>query len=137
MGDRYDLAGRKYDPTAHRMLSFHDALMRFADGSDTPRAYLERCIARIEALEPTVMAFAFLNLERARQAADESGARYRAGRPFGQVDGMPVGIKDLIDTYDMPTEYGSELFAGHRPIADAATVRALRLGGAVLGRVVI
>jgi len=106
--------------------------MRFTDGSDTPRAYLERCIARIEALEPTVMAFAFLNLERARQAADESTARYRAARSFGPVDGMPVGIKDLIDTHDMPTEYGSELFAGHRPIADAATVRALRLGGAVL-----
>ena len=132
VADRRDLADRKYDPSVHQMLSFHDALMRFTDGSDTPRAYLERCIARIEALEPTVMAFAFLNLERARQAADESTARYRAARSFGLVDGMPVGIKDLIDTHDMPTEYGSELFAGHRPIADAATVRALRLGGAVL-----
>ena len=132
VADRRDLADRKYDPSVHRMLSFHDALMRFTDGSDTPRAYLERCIARIEALEPTLMAFAFLNLERARQAADESTARYRAARSFGPVDGMPVGIKDLIDTHDMPTEYGSELFAGHRPIADAATVRALRLGGAVL-----
>ena len=87
-----------------------------ATARDTPRAYLERCIERIEALEPAVMAFAFLNLERARQAADESGARYKAGRPLGAVDGMPVGIKDLIETYDMPTEFGSELFK--RPPAD-------------------
>ncbi|HEY5065881.1 MAG TPA: amidase [Xanthobacteraceae bacterium] len=121
-----------YDPSAHRMLSFHDAAARFAAGADTPRAYLERCIARIEALEPAVMAFAFLNLARARDAADQAGARYIAGRPLGPVDGMPVGIKDLIETYDMPTEFGSELFRGHQPMTDAATVRALRQGGAVL-----
>ena len=73
-----------YDPATHRMLSFHDAVAEFRDGTDTPRAYLERCIERIEALEPAVMAFAFLNLERARKAADQSGARYKAGRPLGR-----------------------------------------------------
>jgi Asp-tRNA(Asn)/Glu-tRNA(Gln) amidotransferase A subunit family amidase len=124
-------AGR-YDPATHQMLSFHDVRTRFADGTDTPRAYLERCIERIEALEPAVMAFAFLNLERAREAADECGARYRAGRPLSPVDGMPVGIKDLIETYDMPTEFGSEMFRSYQPMTDAATVRALRQGGAVL-----
>jgi len=121
-----------YDPSTHRMLSFHDAAAKFRDGSDNPRAYLERCIERIEALEPAVMAFAFLNLDRARQAADESGARYKAGKPLSVVDGMPAGIKDLIETYDMPTEFGSELFKGHQPMTDAASVRALRQGGAVL-----
>jgi Asp-tRNA(Asn)/Glu-tRNA(Gln) amidotransferase A subunit family amidase len=121
-----------YDPARHRMLSFHDAVKGFTDGADTPRAYLERCIARVEAVEPAVMAFAFLNLERARQAADESGIRYRSGRALGPVDGLPVGIKDLIETYDMPTEFGSELFRGHQPMTDAASVRALRQGGAAL-----
>ena len=58
-------AGR-YDPATHQMLSFHDVRTRFADGTDTPRAYLERCIERIDAIEPAVMAFTFLNLERAR-----------------------------------------------------------------------
>ena len=120
-----------YDPATHRMLSFHDAVTKFRDGADTPRAYLERCIERIEALEPAVMAFAFLNLERARQAADESGARYQAGKLLSPVDGMPVGIKDLIETYDMPTEFGSELFRSYQPMTDAACVRALRQGGAV------
>jgi Asp-tRNA(Asn)/Glu-tRNA(Gln) amidotransferase A subunit family amidase len=124
-------AGR-YDPRTHRMLSFHDAVAGFRDNRDTPRAYLERCIERIEALDGAVMAFAFLNLDHARKAADESGARYKAGRPLGPVDGMPVGIKDLIETHDMPTEFGSELFRGHQPLTDAACVRALRQGGAVL-----
>jgi Asp-tRNA(Asn)/Glu-tRNA(Gln) amidotransferase A subunit family amidase len=114
------------------MLSFHEAAAKFRDGSDTPRAYLERCVERIEAIDSQVMAFAFLNLERARKAADESGARYRSGHMLGAVDGMPVGIKDLIETYDMPTEFGSELFKSHQPMTDAASVRALRLGGAVL-----
>ena len=121
-----------YDPATHQMLSFHSAVARFRDGSDTPRAYLERCVERIEALEPAVMAFAFLNLERARLAADVSTARYKAGQTLSPVDGMPIGIKDLIETYDMPTEFGSELFRGHQPMTDAASVRALRQGGAVL-----
>jgi Asp-tRNA(Asn)/Glu-tRNA(Gln) amidotransferase A subunit family amidase len=121
-----------YDPSQHRMLSFHDAVAKFHDGSDTPRAYLERCIERIEALDSAVMAFAFLNLDRARKAADESGARYKSGKPLSAIDGMPVGIKDLIETYDMPTEYGSELFRGYQPMTDAASVRALREAGAVL-----
>ncbi len=129
--DKQSPAGT-YDPATHWMLGFHNAVAQFRDGADTPRAYLERCIERIEALEPAVMAFAFLNLERARQAADESGARYKAGKLLSAVDGMPVGIKDLIETYDMPTEFGSELFKGHQPITDAACVRALRQGGAVL-----
>ena len=119
-------------PKNLRALDIGRVRTRFADGMDTPRAYLERCIERIDALEPAVMAFAFLNLERAREAADECGARYRAGRPLSPVDGMPVGIKDLIETYDMPTEFGSELFRSYQPLTDAATVRALRQGGAVL-----
>jgi len=129
--DRQSPAGR-YDASSHRMLSFHDAVAGFRNGTDSPRAYLERCIERIEALDSTVMAFAYLNFERARKAADDSGARYKAGRPLGPVDGMPVGIKDLIETHDMPTEFGSELFRGHQPLTDAACVRALRQGGALL-----
>jgi Asp-tRNA(Asn)/Glu-tRNA(Gln) amidotransferase A subunit family amidase len=121
-----------YDPLQHRMLSFHDAVAKFRDGADTPRAYLERCVERIEALDSAVTAFAFLNLDRARKAADESGARWKSGHPLSAVDGMPVGIKDLIETYDMPTEFGSELFRGHQPMTDAAAVRALREAGAVL-----
>ena len=120
-------AGR-YDSSTHRMLSFHDAVARFRDGTDTPRAYLERCIERIEALDPAVMAFAFLNLERARTAADQSAARYKAGRPLGPVDGMPVGIKDLIETHDMPAEFGTALADGRSGPAGRSAAGALARG---------
>lgn len=123
--------GGGYDPRAAELIAFHDAIPAFADGTDTPRAYLERCLETVLAREEEVMAFAYLNADGAREAADASTERYRQGRPLSPVDGLPVGIKDLIETVDMPTEYGSELFAGNRPIRDAATVYYLRKGGAV------
>ena len=121
-----------YDPATYRLLAFHDHVERFRDGSDTPRAYLERCLDRIEALDSAVKAWAFLNRDGARRTADEATARYKAGTPLSPVDGMPIGIKDLIETCDMPTEYGCDLFRGNRPIRDAAIIYFLRKGGAVL-----
>ncbi len=126
-----------YDPKAHPLITFHDRVAAFREGSDTPRALLERCIEAIEAREDEIMAWARFDPEGARKAADESTARYRDGAPLSPVDGLPIGIKDLIDTVDMPTEYGSTLFAGHRPKQDAAVVLALREGGAaILGKTV-
>jgi Asp-tRNA(Asn)/Glu-tRNA(Gln) amidotransferase A subunit family amidase len=121
-----------YDPKHAGLLTFHDAVARFLDGQDTPRAYLERCLAALETREGDVMAWAYLDLAGARRAADVAGARYAAGRPLSPIDGLPVGIKDLMETRDMPTEYGSDLFRGNRPIRDAAAVAALRAGGAAL-----
>lgn len=126
------ITGAAYDPLTHEMRTFHDAVPAFLDGSDSPRAMLERCLEVVEAHEAAVMAFAFLNRGRAREAADAAGERYRQGRPLSLVDGLPIGIKDLIETADMPTEYGSDLFRGNQPIRDAASVYALRQGGAVL-----
>jgi Asp-tRNA(Asn)/Glu-tRNA(Gln) amidotransferase A subunit family amidase len=108
------------------------ATPRFADGADTPRAFLERCLATLNALEPQVGAFVHLNLDAARVAADQSGARWRSGRSLSPIDGMPIGIKDIIETIDMPTENGSPLFAGFRSERDAASVAALREAGAVI-----
>ena len=126
-----------YDPKTHDLIAFHDRIPAFRDGSDTPRDLLERCIAAIEAREDAIMAWAYLDLDGAREAADAAGARWRAGTPLSPVDGLPVGIKDLIETVDMPTEYGSTLFAGHRPKQDAAAVLALKQGGAaILGKTV-
>ena len=121
-----------YDPKKHKLMTFHDAIAKFRDGSDTPRAYLERCLERIDAIENDVMAWEIINTEPARMVADDAGKRYADGNPLSPVDGMPIGIKDLIETVDMPTEYGSELFRDHRPIRDAASVNALRKGGAVI-----
>ena len=121
-----------YDPKSHDLMTFHDAVSKFRDGSDTPRAYLERCLERISAIEDSVMAWEVIDDKGARQAADSSTERHVQGRPVSLVDGLPVGIKDLIETFDMPTEFGSEIFRGHQPVRDAATVDALRRGGAVI-----
>ena len=114
------------------MIRFGDCVPSFRDGSDSPRALLERCVDAIESREAEVRAFVTLDLAGARRAADESTARYRAGRPLSPVDGCPFGVKDIIETADLPTRMNSPLFAEWRSGRDAACVRALRRGGAVL-----
>ena len=121
-----------YDPTTWQLKTFFDAIVEFLEGSDSPRGYLERCLEEIARRESEVMAFAHLNIAGARAQADAATERYRTGHAMSPVDGLPIGIKDLIETRDMPTEFGSELFAGHQPIRDAAVVAGLRAGGAVL-----
>jgi Asp-tRNA(Asn)/Glu-tRNA(Gln) amidotransferase A subunit family amidase len=109
----------------------------FAAGKDTPRDFLERCLGQIHALEPRVGAFVTLNIDGARKAADRASARWKDGKPLSPIDGMPVGIKDIIETEDMPTEQGSPIFAGYRTGRDGASVAALREAGAVvLGKTV-
>src|SRR5256886_4662586 len=108
------------------------ATRRFAGGSDSPRQFLEGCLAEIAALEPKLGAFVHLDIDAARAAADQASARWRDGRPRSNIDGMPIGIKDIIETADMPTENGSPLFAGFRSERDGASVAALREAGAVI-----
>jgi Asp-tRNA(Asn)/Glu-tRNA(Gln) amidotransferase A subunit family amidase len=108
------------------------ATPQFKSGSSSPREFLERCLVDLTALEPKIGAFVHLNIEAARNAADASSARWRAGCPLSPIDGMPIGIKDIIETIDMPTENGSPLFAGFRSERDAASVAALREAGAVI-----
>lgn len=121
-----------YDPASFRPLTFHDVVPRFLDGSDTPRAYLERCLEVIAAREPVVKAWVTITESGARAAADAATARYRDGRPLSTIDGMPVGIKDLLQTKDMPTEQGTPLLKGAQTHADSASVLALRQAGAII-----
>ena len=121
-----------YDPRTCRLRTFFDAEAAFRRRDADPREYLEECIATIEAREPVVRAFAATNLEVARAAADASSARYRARSPLSPIDGMPIGIKDLFETRDMPAEMGSPLWQGFQPLRDAACVHALREAGAVI-----
>jgi Asp-tRNA(Asn)/Glu-tRNA(Gln) amidotransferase A subunit family amidase len=104
----------------------------FASRQATPRKFLERSLALLESFEPLIGAFVRTDLPAARKAADDSTERWCAGRPLSPIDGMPVGIKDVIETYDLPTEMGSPLFSGWRSGKDAASVRALREAGAVI-----
>jgi Asp-tRNA(Asn)/Glu-tRNA(Gln) amidotransferase A subunit family amidase len=121
-----------YDPKTTRLLSFAEAAPKFRDGTDSPRAFLERCLEVIARRDNEVKAFVRMDAERARRAADESAARYKAGRPLSAVDGMPFGVKDMFDTADMDTEMGTPFHRGRRPMFDAAHVDALKRGGAVL-----
>jgi Asp-tRNA(Asn)/Glu-tRNA(Gln) amidotransferase A subunit family amidase len=123
--------------TALQPIPYFSAILDFAAGKDTPRAFLERCLARLEQIEPAVGAFVCRDIIGARIAADGASQRWRLGRPLSPIDGMPVGIKDIIETADMPTEQGSPLFVGWRSGRDAASVAALREAGAVfLGKTV-
>src|SRR6266542_1883421 len=112
--------------------SYFAAAQAFRDGTDTPRAFLERCIATIEALDLQVGAFVATNLPAARAAADAASARWKSRTTLSLIDGMPVGIKDIMETADMVTEQGSPLFVGWRGRRDAAAVAALREAGAVI-----
>jgi len=116
----------------YKPLTFHDSAGRFTDGNDSPRAYLERCLETIAAREPVVKALTALNEQGARAAADESTARWKAGKPLSPIDGMPVAIKDLLETKDMPTEMGCAAMKGNFPKRDNAGVWALRQAGAVI-----
>lgn len=104
----------------------------FPTGRDAPNDYLERCLATIKELEPQVGAFVHLNEASAREAAARSAERWRDLSPLSLIDGMPVGVKDIIETIDMPTEMGSPLYRGWHSGRDAATVAALREAGAII-----
>jgi Asp-tRNA(Asn)/Glu-tRNA(Gln) amidotransferase A subunit family amidase len=118
--------------TRPSLLSFSQARLAFRQGRLSPREYLERCLHTIEAREPTVRAFAHLDVPGARRAADAATRRWREGTPASRIDGMPIGIKDIIETADLPTGFGSPAFAGWCGGRDAAAVHALRQAGAVV-----
>jgi Asp-tRNA(Asn)/Glu-tRNA(Gln) amidotransferase A subunit family amidase len=115
-----------------RLVSYQAATERFSTGKDTPRDFLERSLARLTKSEPTLNAFAALSIARARMAADSATMRWRDGRPWSRIDGMPIGIKDVIETFDMPTGLGSPTHDGNQAQRDAATVFALREAGAAI-----
>ena len=121
-----------YDPRTARYLSFAEARAAFAGASDTPRAFLERCLETVAALEPKILAFVRLDRDGARAAADRATERWRANRPLSLVDGMPVGVKDCYDVQGMPTEVNSRMFKDNLATLDAAHVDALRRGGAII-----
>ena len=112
--------------------SYFEATAKFADGSDTPRAFMDRCIGDIERLDGDVQAFVVTGLDAARAAADESTARWAAGKQLSPIDGMPIGVKDIMETADFPTEQGSPLFKGWKGARDCAAVAALREAGAIM-----
>lgn len=101
-------------------------------GRITSEELVGACLDRIRALEPTIQAWAYLDPEYALTQARAADRARREGKPLGPLHGIPVGIKDIFDTADMPTEDGTILHAGRRPTRDATTVSLLRAAGAVI-----
>lgn len=104
------------------------AAAAIAEGSLTSEGLVADCLQRIQDHEPTLHAWAHLDPDQALAEA----RRRDAEEPRGPLHGVPVGIKDILDTAELPTEHGSPIHAGNRPGRDAAAVARLRDAGAVV-----
>src|SRR6476661_3090766 len=115
------------------LLSALDLARRVEAGDITPEGVVDLCAAAIAAREDEVGAFTYLDTDGARARARQNADTLRAL----PLRGLPVALKDIYDTADMPTEYGSAAYKGHRPAADASSVTMLRrAGGVILGKTV-
>jgi Asp-tRNA(Asn)/Glu-tRNA(Gln) amidotransferase A subunit family amidase len=113
-------------------LSLVEAAAGIRAGRFTSTELVRDCLQRIDEADAKVEAWAFLDRDHARRQAEAADEHRRHGRELGSLHGVPVGIKDIFDTGDMPTEFGSPLWAGRTPRRDAATVARLRAAGAVI-----
>src|SRR5262245_51259924 len=102
------------------------------EGVISAEQWMQACLERVRKVEGEVQAWTFLDPEHALAQARAADALKQSGQPIGPLHGVPVGLKDIIDTADMPTENGSVLHAGRAPSRDAAVVTMLRAVGAII-----
>lgn len=103
-------------------LTATDALRDIGAGRLSAEDVREACIARVAAREPALRALAAFDAEAVRRVMPRPGV----------LGGLPIGVKDVLDTHDLPTEYNSPIWRGHRPKADAACVSWARDAGAIV-----
>ncbi len=108
------------------------AVEAIQDGLITSEDLVQACLNQIDRLEEQIGAWAFLDPDLALHQAREADSAMRAGIRCGPLHGVPVGIKDIFDTQDLPTEDGTVLHAGRQPIKDATLISNLREAGAVI-----
>jgi Asp-tRNA(Asn)/Glu-tRNA(Gln) amidotransferase A subunit family amidase len=113
-------------------LGIRDAADRIRRGACSAVALVEACLARVQALEPKLQAWAHVDADGALSAARERDAEARAGRLRGPLHGVPLGIKDIFDVAGMPTTAGARAFAHTRPTQDSGAVARLRAAGAIM-----
>jgi Asp-tRNA(Asn)/Glu-tRNA(Gln) amidotransferase A subunit family amidase len=114
------------------LLSATDAARLIRDGAISSEQLVEAFLTRVSEVDADVQAWAFLDAEYALKQARAADKLRLSGQPIGPLHGVPVGIKDIFDTADMPTENGSVLHAGRTPSRDATVVSLLRAAGAVI-----
>jgi Asp-tRNA(Asn)/Glu-tRNA(Gln) amidotransferase A subunit family amidase len=110
------------------MLSARETATRIAAGTLTAETLTRACLDRIAERESVIGAWEFLDPDRAIAEARECDR----ATTRGPLHGVPIAVKDVMDTHDMPTAYGSPIYRGHRPAADAACVALARAAGAVV-----
>jgi Asp-tRNA(Asn)/Glu-tRNA(Gln) amidotransferase A subunit family amidase len=114
------------------LLSATEAARLIRDGIITSEQLVGACLTRIREVDPQVQAWAFFDPDYALAQARAADQFRLSGAPIGPLHGVPVGIKDIFDTADMPTECGSVLYAGRTPSRDATVTALLRAAGAVI-----
>lgn len=113
-------------------LTIAQAAADIRDGRITSVELVGDCLARIAEVDPAIEAWAHLDRDHAMRQAERADEQRRLGQALGPLHGVPVGVKDIFDTADMPTEFGSPFWAGRTPRRDAAAVAQLRAAGAVI-----
>jgi Asp-tRNA(Asn)/Glu-tRNA(Gln) amidotransferase A subunit family amidase len=113
-------------------LSLVDAVQDIRDGRMTSAELVEACLARVAEVDGDVEAWAWLDRDHAMRQAQAADAHRKEGKALGPLHGIPIGVKDIYDTHDMPTEFGSPFWQGRTPRRDAAVVARLRAAGAVI-----
>ena len=122
----------RFDPASSNLQSAIDARALIERGLLTSCELVEACLKRIDELEPTIGAWAHLDRDIALQQARAADEFRKSGLPIGTLHGLPIGIKDIIDTADYPTERGTVLHQGRQPDRDATLVSLLKEAGAII-----
>ena len=113
-------------------LSANEAAQQIRDGRLTSVQFVQACLDRIEQTDGQLKAWAHIDSDMAFAQAQAMDDLRRRGKPLGPLHGIPVGLKDIIDTSDLPTERGTPIFSGRKPEKDASIVDRLREAGAVI-----
>ena len=114
------------------VLGAAEAAKLIVEGGINSEDLVASCLARIKDQEDRVQAWAFLDPEHALRQARAADQWRREGKALGPLHGVPIGIKDIFDTGDMPTADGTVLHSGRTPMDDATVVAQLRTAGAII-----
>ncbi len=113
-------------------LSALNAAQKIREGEITSRDLVTDCLERIAQTDDKIGAWAFLDTDLALAQADAADIAHQKGAPSGPLHGVPVGVKDIYDTKDMPTAWGTKVHAARQPQADSAVVDKLHEAGAII-----
>lgn len=112
--------------------SVRQCVEHIRDGAMTSESWVKQCLANIDASDNDVKAWTCVQADAAIERAQLLDQRRKQGFPIGKLHGVPVGIKDIVDTVAMPTERGSSIYAGRQPDTDAALIEKLHEAGAII-----